>query len=93
LNGDWIRTKVSITNRLGLHARPAMVMVDTANEFKSEIRIVKDGLQVDGKSIMHIMMLAAAKDTNLTIEARGADAQQALDALADLVNRRFDEPD
>ncbi len=82
---------VTISNRLGLHARPAMSMVDVASGFTSDVRIINGKQSVDAKSIMQIMMLAATKGTQLTLEADGPDAQDAVQALADLVNRHFDE--
>lgn len=82
---------VTIRNRLGLHARPAMSFVDTANGFSSEIRVRKGSQSVDGKSIMQMMMLAATEGTELQLEAEGDDAELALTALRDLVDRRFDE--
>ncbi len=82
---------VTISNRLGLHARPAMSFVDTANGFRADIRVAKGAQTVDGKSIMQVMMLAATKGTQLTIEAQGPDALDALTALRALVDRKFDE--
>jgi phosphocarrier protein len=84
-------TDVVIKNPLGLHARPAMSFVDTANGFKCEVRVHKADQSVDGKSIMQMMMLAATQGTKLRITAQGSDAQAALAALADLVDRQFDE--
>jgi phosphocarrier protein len=84
-------TTVTILNRLGLHARPAMSFVDAANAFDAEIRVSKGAQSVDGKSIMQMMMLAATKGTVLTVEASGSDAQEALAALTALVHRKFDE--
>ena len=82
---------MTIQNKLGLHARPAMSFVDTANAFRSEIRVVKGGQDVNGKSIMEMMMLAATQGTNLKIKAAGPDASEAIDALRQLVNAKFDE--
>ncbi len=82
---------VVIQNRLGLHARPAMSLVDAANGFASDIRIEKSGQCVDAKSIMQVMMLAATQGTELKISASGPDADQAVAALRDLVDRKFDE--
>jgi len=82
---------VKIRNRLGLHARPAMSFVDVANGFASTITIRREDRQVDGKSIMQMMMLAATQGTELVIEALGDDAKAACDALRDLVDRGFDE--
>ncbi len=86
-----VEAEVTIINRLGMHARPAMAFVDIANGFSSEIRIRKGSQVVDGKSIMQVMMLAATKGTTLTIEAEGDDAQDAAKALSALVERKFDE--
>lgn len=90
-NGDWQRANVTIQNRLGLHARPAMAFVDVANGFASDIRVNKGEQDVDGKSIMQMMMLAATQGTKLVVRAKGADADAALIALAELVDRKFDE--
>ncbi len=86
-----VKRKVRITNRLGMHARPAMAFVDIANRYKAAITVRKDAQVVDGKSIMQMMMLAATQGTDLEIEAAGADAEQAMDKLTDLVKRKFDE--
>jgi phosphocarrier protein HPr len=83
--------KATIVNRLGLHARPAMTFVDVAVGFSSEIKVGKDGNEVDGKSIMQMMMLAAGKGSELTITADGPDAEAAVDALKKLVDAGFDE--
>ena len=82
---------VTIQNRLGLHARPAMSFVDTANSFTSDIRIHKGDQAVDGKSIMQLMMLAATQGTELTITADGPDADAAIGALQQLIQNNFDE--
>lgn len=82
---------VQIVNRAGMHARPASEFVRTAGAFQSEVRVEKDGLEVNGKSIMGVLMLAAEQGSDLIIRAEGDDAQQALSALADLVARGFDD--
>ena len=82
---------VQIVNRNGLHARPAAEIVKLAAKFKSEITIVKDDLDVNGKSIMGVMMLAAEHGSTITFRAEGPDADQALDALAALVGNKFGE--
>lgn len=82
---------VTIQNKLGLHARPAMQFVDVANQFQSGIKVWKGDQVVDGKSIMQMMMLAATVGTPLKIIADGPDAASALDALEKLVNNRFGE--
>lgn len=88
---DAASTQVTIINKLGLHARPAMSFVDTANGFKSDIKVTKDGQVVDGKSIMQLMMLAATAGTKLKIDAEGPDADEAVAALVKLVGSKFDE--
>ncbi|MEK6806329.1 MAG: HPr family phosphocarrier protein [Pseudomonadota bacterium] len=82
---------ITIINRLGLHARAAAKLVQTAARFKSTVRIRKDKRTVSGKSIMGVLMLAAAKGTSLTFIAEGEDAAQALDALTQLVADKFGE--
>ncbi|MBV9999406.1 MAG: HPr family phosphocarrier protein [Verrucomicrobia bacterium] len=86
-----IQKEVTILNKLGLHARPAAMFVRVANKHRAEIWVEKDGEQVNGKSIMGLMMLAAGQGSRLLITAEGADAQGALQELQDLVERRFDE--
>ncbi len=82
---------ITIINKLGLHARASAKFVSLATEFKSDILIKRDSQQVNGKSIMGIMMLAAPKGTALELCADGPDAAKALKALADLVNDYFGE--
>jgi phosphocarrier protein len=81
----------TIKNRLGIHARPAAKLAKTANEFESVIRVMKDGLEVNGKSIMGIMMLAAAQGNVIQVEAEGPDEKEAIQALGDLIKNKFDE--
>lgn len=82
---------VTIVNRLGLHARAAAKLVTLAGRFQSEIRVRKGPREVGGKSIMGVMMLAAAQGSTITLIAEGADAESAIDALARLVAERFGE--
>lgn len=89
-NGSVERT-VRIVNRMGFHARPAAEFVKLASRFTSEIWVKKDDLDVNGKSIMGVLMLAAEQGTRLVIRAEGMDAEAALDALASLVDRGFEE--
>jgi len=91
MTGDWVQTNVTIINRLGLHARPAMAFVDAANAFTADIRVKKGEQDVDGKSIMQMMMLAATQGTKLVVLAKGSDAEAAVAALRELVDRKFDE--
>jgi phosphocarrier protein len=86
-----LQKEVTILNKLGLHARPAAMFVRVANRHRAEIWIEKDGEQVNGKSIMGLMMLAAGQGSRIVISAEGADAQNALSELELLVQRRFDE--
>ncbi|MCX7059687.1 MAG: HPr family phosphocarrier protein [Nevskia sp.] len=82
---------VVIINRLGLHARAASKFVTLASSYEAELTVEKDGKQVPGKSILKVMMLAAAQGTVLKLAASGPDAVEALEALAALVANRFDE--
>lgn len=82
---------VVVTNPQGLHARPADLFVKLANRFESRIELVKDSERVDGKSILSILTLAAVEGTTLSIEATGHDAEQALDALVELIAQNFAE--
>lgn len=82
---------VSIVNRLGLHARAAAKLVTLASKFSSDIRVRKDSREVSGKSIMGVMMLAAAQGSSITLIAEGEDAQSALDELSQLIAERFGE--
>ncbi|MGH7664955.1 MAG: HPr family phosphocarrier protein [Gemmatimonadaceae bacterium] len=82
---------VQIANRNGLHARPAAEIVKTAARYKSDITLARDELEVNGKSIMGVMMLAAEYGSTLMLRATGPDAEQAVSALADLIGGRFGE--
>ncbi|HEY7895302.1 MAG TPA: HPr family phosphocarrier protein [Gemmatimonadaceae bacterium] len=82
---------VTIVNKNGLHARPAAELVKTASRFQSEITMVREDLEVNGKSIMGVMMLAAECGAELLVRADGPDAEQAVQAIADLVARKFGE--
>ena len=86
-----IRQRVTIVNKLGLHARAANKFVDTAAQYASQIEVSKDSKAVDGKSIMAVMLLAAAKGDELELRIEGEDEQQALSAISELIARRFDE--
>jgi phosphotransferase system HPr (HPr) family protein len=82
---------VTIVNPLGLHARAAARFVHTASSFAAKISVARAGREMDGKSIMGLLLLAAARGTLITISAAGSDEQQALAALCALVQRGFDE--
>lgn len=86
-----IRTQVTIINKLGLHARAAAKFVATSTAFASTIQTGKEGQLVDGKSIMAIMMLAASQGSVLDLEITGEDENEALQAITELINNRFDE--
>lgn len=90
VNGE-ICNLVVISNQRGLHARAAAKFVRIAEPFAAEIMVTKDDITVSGRSIMGIMMLAATCGSQLRLCARGADALQAVEALSDLVKRKFDE--
>jgi phosphocarrier protein len=81
----------TIRNRLGLHARAAALLVKAANRFSAEVTIEKEGVEVNGKSIMGILMLAASKGSRITVRARGADAPEALQTLGRLIEHKFGE--
>jgi phosphocarrier protein HPr len=82
---------VQIVNRAGLHARPAAEIVKMAARYKSDITVMRDELEVNGKSIMGVMMLAAEFGSTLQLKAEGPDANEALEALASLFESRFGE--
>jgi phosphocarrier protein HPr len=86
-----IEREATIVNQEGLHARPAARIVRLANGFTAEILLAKDGLEVNGKSIMGVMMLAAECGSSIVIRADGPDAEQAVQALAELVASGFGE--
>jgi len=83
--------EITIINKLGLHARAAAKLVSLASGFDSDIRITKQGKSVNGKSIMGVMMLAASKNSVITVTADGIDEQAALEKLEELISDRFGE--
>ncbi|OBS09118.1 HPr family phosphocarrier protein [Acidihalobacter prosperus] len=85
------KTEVTIVNRLGLHARAAARLVGLASRFDAHIELERNGRRVNGKSIMGVMMLAAAQGSTLTLHADGTDAEQALAELSTLIADRFGE--
>lgn len=87
-----IERPAHIVNQDGLHARPAAQIVKLANSFSSNIELIKDGVSVNGKSIMGVMMLAAEFGSSINIRAHGPDDQQAVEALVRLVESGFGEP-
>lgn len=86
-----VEKEITLTNRLGLHARPAARVVQTASQFKSEIRLKRDDLEVNGKSIMGVMMLAAEMGSRILIRVEGEDETRALEALVKLFEDKFGE--
>ena len=90
-SGKKVTKEVTVINRLGLHARPAAMFVKVCSRHKSEIWVEKDGEQVNGKSIMGLMMLAAGQGSKLRVTCEGGDAEKALIEIESLVLRRFDE--
>lgn len=84
-------SEVQIVNKYGLHARPAAELVKLANRFRCDVWIRKDDTEVSGKSIMGVMMLAAECGSMVEIRASGEDSQEAVDALAQLIQNRFGE--
>jgi phosphocarrier protein HPr len=81
----------AIRNKLGLHARAAALLVKAANQFGADITIEKDGIEVNGKSIMGILMLAASKGTKITLKIEGKDEGEALRVLGQLIDNKFNE--
>jgi|SRR3989344_8716781 len=89
--GETVIQDCVIVNKLGLHARPAALFVKTSNRFESDITVEKDGEQVNGKSIMGLMMLAAGCGSKVRIKATGADAKEAIGQIEKLISQKFDE--
>lgn len=86
-----ITREIVILNRYGLHARPAALFVKTSNRYKCEVWVEKDGEEVNGKSIMGLMMLAAGNGSKLKVSATGPDAEKFLTEVEELVAKRFHE--
>ena len=86
-----ITRELVVLNRYGLHARPAALFVKTSNRFKADVWVEKDGEEVNGKSIMGLMMLAAGHGSKLKVSAYGADAEKFLKEIEELVASRFHE--
>lgn len=81
----------TIKNRLGLHARAAAQLVQTANKFNSEVALIKDDMEVNGKSIMGILLLAAPQGTDISVTVDGSDEEQAMKVIAELIEAGFGE--
>ncbi len=86
-----LKKKILIKNKLGLHARAAVKFVNLANRFRSLVKIEKDGNEIDGKSILGILTLAAVQGSQITIKVSGDDEQKALEALVALIDNKFQE--
>jgi phosphocarrier protein len=86
-----IKRNITISNKLGLHARASAKLTKLAGSFKSEIHMSRNGRRVNAKSIMGVMMLAAAKGSTVELEVHGEDEERAMEALVALINNRFDE--
>jgi phosphocarrier protein HPr len=86
-----VEKEITIVNRLGLHARPAAMFVRIASRYRSEVWASKEGEEVNGKSIMGLMMLAAGQGSKLRIRCEGPDASKAMEELEALINSRFNE--
>ena len=89
--GQKVEKEITIVNRLGLHARPAAMFVRIASRFRCEIWVEKEGEQINGKSIMGLMMLAAGQGSKLQIRCEGPDADKAMEELEELINKKFNE--
>ena len=88
---DVVERKMLITNELGLHARAATKLVQLASTFPCEVTLVKDGHEVNGKSIMGVLMLVASKGTSVIVRAKGERAAECVDAIAKLIEDKFGE--
>jgi phosphocarrier protein len=86
-----LQRDITIINKLGLHARASAKLTQLASQFQCQIKMSRNGRQVDAKSIMGVMMLAAGIGTSVVLETDGPDEQQAMDALSELINNRFGE--
>ena len=89
--GMKIEKEITIINRLGLHARPAAMFVRISSRYRSEVWVEKEGEQINGKSIMGLMMLAAGQGSKLTIRCEGPDADKAMEELEELIRKKFNE--
>src|SRR4051795_5670113 len=90
-SGEKVEKEITIVNRLGLHARPAAMFVRIASRHRCEVWVAKEGEEVNGKSIMGLMMLAAGQGSKLQIRCEGADAEKAMEELEELIKSRFNE--
>ncbi len=86
-----ISKEVTVSNKLGLHTRPSALLVKTATKYRSELAIIKDGMEINGKSIMGVMMLAAEFNSKITLQADGVDEEYLIKDLLDLFESKFGE--
>ena len=91
MSDDLVEKDCTVRNKMGLHARPAAKLVQAANKFRCEVTLTKDGQDVNGKSIMGVLMLAAAQGTSVHVRAEGENAELAVAAIAALFDKGFDE--
>jgi len=89
--GEFLTKELTISNKSGMHARPAAMFVKVAARYACDIFVEKDGEKINGKSIMGLMMLAAGPGSKVTLHVKGSDAPAAINELESLVNRKFDE--
>lgn len=86
-----IKHTLTIKNKMGLHARPAALFVEIASQYDADVSIIKDGLEVNGKSIMGVLMLAAERGSKITLHINGKDETEAVHALTELLEDKFNE--
>ena len=91
MSDETCRATLEIVNKLGLHARAAVLLVQVSTRFDAKVTVSKDDQAVDGRSIMGVMMLAAEQGSHIEVETTGPDARPALDAITELVGNRFNE--
>jgi len=91
IRGNAMKKELIIQNKVGLHARPAALFVQTANKFKSDITVAKDGIKVNAKSILGVLSLGAEKGAHIIIETDGEDEKEAMQALETLIEDKFGE--
>jgi len=90
---ETLHATLEIVNKLGLHARAAVLLVQASGRYDAKVTVAKDGQEVDGRSIMGVMMLAAEQGSQIEVTTTGPDAQAALDAITELVANKFNEPE
>ena len=86
-----VERKLKIINKLGLHARPAALLVETASKYDAEVHLIKDGNEINAKSIMGVLMLAAEQGSELTFRAKGSQEKEAIEAITKLLKDKFFE--